>query len=146
MEGPSFTRALLALACMFCIIFPASGAIITAGAGGMYGSIQDAVDHAPAGSTVLVHSGTYLETVRLPLGITLRGTDTGSGLPLIDAQGEGSGIVVEGTGVTIAGFSISNAGANAGIRVTGDQATIRECSVSGSQEGILIEGSQGTQV
>ena len=49
--------------------------IIVAKSGGEYSKIQDAVDAATAGTTILVYPGTYEEQVILPSGVSLVGTD-----------------------------------------------------------------------
>lgn len=40
-----------------------------------YKTVQDAIDNAVAGDTVLIHPGTYRETIAFKTGITLKGID-----------------------------------------------------------------------
>ncbi|MDY6965908.1 MAG: NosD domain-containing protein, partial [Halobacteriota archaeon] len=52
--------------------------------GADFTKIQDAVNAASAGDTIIVYSGTYYENVIVDKQLTLRGVDTGSGMPEIN--------------------------------------------------------------
>jgi len=75
-----------------------------------YQHIQDAVDNAPVGSTVLVKNGIYYENIFINKTITLLGED--KNLTVIDGQDNGDVIYVgfPANGVCISGFTIRNAG------------------------------------
>lgn len=67
--------------------------------------LQQAIDDAPESSVIVVEGGSWLPiTISKPIRIV------GEGWPLIDAQGEGSGIVIASDDVTIEGFDIRNTG------------------------------------
>ena len=53
---------------------------------GDYTSIQDAINASTAGDTILVQSGTYYEHVVANKQLTLRGVDSGAGLPVVDGN------------------------------------------------------------
>jgi hypothetical protein len=72
-------------------------------------SIQAAVDNADNGDTILVKSGSYYEMVNLNKSLTLRGSDAGSGKPIVDARGGDIGIRITADNCTIDGFLIRNA-------------------------------------
>jgi parallel beta-helix repeat protein len=145
MGGPTFVRALLVLACIFCSMVPASGVTITAGPTGSYAGIQEAIDHAQEGDVVLVASGTYAENIRITRGILLQGEDSGA-VPVIRAQGKESGIAVQGDGAMIAGLAITGGGSHPGILITGDRVTVTGCTVTAGSEGILVEGSRTSRI
>ncbi len=75
---------------------------------GMFSSIQDAVDYAWPGDTILVDSGTYTENVVVDKPVILTGKDTGNGPPVIDGTG-GTGIAITANGTTVQGFNTTNA-------------------------------------
>jgi len=90
-----------------------------------YPTIQAAVDAASPGDTIIVRAGTYIENVQLSKSITLKG----EGMPVVDAGGNGSAIMITASGCTIEGFEVTNCGAtwfeDAGIRVQSANNTVR---------------------
>lgn len=75
-----------------------------------FGTIQEAVDAAQPGDTVLVAPGTYTESIRLRSGVALMGS--GAAVTTLDAQGVARTLVdfTDATGVTISGFTFKNVG------------------------------------
>lgn len=72
------------------------------------GSIQEAIDAAPAGSVVEVEPGVYHEalTVDRP-GIVLRGLVRGDARPVLDGRGElGDGVIASGSPFAMSGFEV----------------------------------------
>jgi len=118
--------------------------------GCQYLSIQEGVDHASPGDIVLVRGGIYHENVNVTKSITLRGQIKGGSLPLMDAGGSGSGIVVSADGVTIEDIRVINAGnstGDAGIKVISDNNTITDNEVSkNGWAGIFIDSSRNNTV
>ncbi|MEM7582671.1 MAG: parallel beta-helix domain-containing protein [Acidobacteriota bacterium] len=76
--------------------------------------IQDAIDAAELGDTVVVKPGTYHETLTLDLsGITLAGEVEGGQRPVLDGKNELSdGIIGTGSDLEISGFEIRDFTAN----------------------------------
>lgn len=70
--------------------------------------IQWAVDNATAGDTIIVKSGTYYENVNVIKQLILRGIDTGTGKPVVDASGNGNAITLSADGITVEGFNATN--------------------------------------
>ncbi|MCL9813066.1 right-handed parallel beta-helix repeat-containing protein [Natranaeroarchaeum aerophilus] len=68
-------------------------------------TVQDAIDDAPAGSTVEIPAGTYEETLRIDEPLTLRGEDA-----TIRGDGEGNGIEVRADDVAIDGVHVDGVG------------------------------------
>ena len=81
-------------------------------------TIQEAVDAAREGDTVLVSPGTYEEAVTIDVeDVTLRGTDR-NGVVLDGTGIEASGVTVIASGVTVANLTVRNFNNN-GVLVTG---------------------------
>jgi parallel beta-helix repeat protein len=107
-----------------------------------YPQIQQAINHADAGDVIEVHSGRYLERVFVTKAITLNGTYTGKGLPVVDAGGSGSVITLMANNTTLKGFKLTNSGhcgcGNAGISVKSGNNTIADNIIYGNKYGIYV--------
>lgn len=80
--------SLLFVALLVVLLTPgAFAATLTVGSGQAYATIQDAVNAASPGDTIIVNSGTYPESVNIYKAVDLIGQDTGSGLPVVDGSG-----------------------------------------------------------
>lgn len=116
------------------VVGAASGAAATTwyvdddgGAGINYMKIQNAVNAAIDGDTIIVYSGTYYENVDMDNQLIMRGVDTGEGKPVVDAEWDGSPIIVMVDGCMIDGFNPTGSEDNwedAGIRVESSNNTI----------------------
>jgi parallel beta-helix repeat protein len=88
---------------------------------GNYTKIQDAIDNASNGDTVFVYddSSPYYEHVKIQKSITLLGENRET--TIIDANENGSPIILEANNVTVRGFTIQKSGyscfLNAGIYI-----------------------------
>ncbi len=71
--------AAVALIVCAALAVPASAATLTVGAGGQFKTIQQAVDAANPGDTVLVALGTYAENVVVNKPVTVTGNATVQG-------------------------------------------------------------------
>ena len=105
---------------LIAIIGFANAARITvAPEGADYSKIQGALNNASDGDVIEVQSGRYVEHVYILHSVSLIGVDTGSGRPVIDANGSSSAITLRANGTRIEGFNLTGSGGcgcgNAGI-------------------------------
>lgn len=104
-------------------------------------TLQQRINAAPAGSTLVIENGLYRGRVviRGPLIVVGRGN------PVIDGLGKGSVVTIEGDGVVLRGFIIRNSGRQvteeaAGISITGNRHTIEENVIEDVYFGIHVAG------
>ncbi len=112
-------------------------------AGCNYSTIQAAIDAAKDGEVVEVGSGTYNENVVVNKSITLRGENTGAGVPVVNALGSGSTVVLKADGIVLEDLYITSAGLypSAGIEVVSDDNVIAGCGVWNCKHwGIYLKG------
>jgi parallel beta-helix repeat protein len=105
---------------LFVLCFLAAASATTwsvDGSGGAdFAGIQDAINNASDGDTILVYSGVYYENVVVDKSVTLKG----NGQPVVDAGGRKSAITLTADGITLVGFTATNSGSSwkdAGINV-----------------------------
>jgi parallel beta-helix repeat protein len=124
--------------------------IVVCPSGCNYSIIQKAIDASHAGDTVLVHSGTYYENVYVSRELTLRGVDTGKGMPVINAGGSGSVITLYADNITLEGFNVTKSGTcgcgNAGIRIMSNNSTVFGNTAYGNKYGIYCANHIGNRI
>ncbi len=105
-------------------------------------TIQQRINEAPVGDTIVIDSGTYSENLIANKTITLRGNDSGSGFPLFNGGNNAPAITIESDNVVlqnlnISGNSLTN-GYGAGVKAVGTSAnpietlTIDSCVFAGN--------------
>ncbi|VVB84277.1 Serpin (serine protease inhibitor) [uncultured archaeon] len=116
--------------------------------GANYIRIQDAIDNASAGDTILVHSGTYYENVNVNKQLILRGIDNGGGKPVVNAVGSSSAITLSAGGTILDGFNAIGAGgySNAGITVTSNNNLLSGNNAYNNFIGISLEFSSNNML
>jgi parallel beta-helix repeat protein len=124
---------------VLCFVGTASATTWTVnGSGGAdFTVIQEAINNASVGDTIIVHSGVYYEKVVVNKSVTLKG----NGQPVVDAGGEGDAIRLTADGITLVGFNATNSGSSwsgFGITVTSNNNTITGNNVSSDNTGIRL--------
>jgi parallel beta-helix repeat protein len=103
-------RVLVICATILVLIFVGTASartwIVDDDGGGDFSGIQEAINNASAGDTILVHSGVYYEPVYVNKSVTLKGI----GQPVVDANGSGSAFTLNADGITLEGFNATNSG------------------------------------
>jgi nitrous oxidase accessory protein len=115
-----------------------------------YAKIQWAVDNATEGDTIIVKSGTYYENVWVNKRLILRGLDTDTGKPVVDARGSVTGLTLAAKGITVEGFFVRNSGAGyPGIKIlsSSNSNTLTNNTLSSNNDcGIMLEGSSNNNL
>ncbi len=129
--GVHALRILVGITMLALLLVVNAGAItirVNASGAGDYSRIQDAINNASSGDTILVYSGIYHENVNVNKQLNLRGI----GNPMVDARGSGSAITLAADGITLEGFTATGSGGGnyydareAGIKVTSSNNTLR---------------------
>jgi len=134
-------RILIAMILVLSLVGTASAATWSVdGSGGAdFIGIQDAINDASVGDTILVHSGVYYENVVVDKSVTLKGV----GQPVVDANSSGSAITLTEDRITLVGFNVTNSGrwaqSDAGINVNTSNNNITGNNVySNNLKGILL--------
>ncbi len=126
--------------------YSTSTLIVDKNGGANYTKIQDAINNSKDGDTILVHSGTYYESIGVYKQLILRGVDTGGGKPVVNASTSDSptgaidlnagNSVLEG--FTVTGSTYHEMYYSAGIRVDSRNNQIRNNTVSNNPNGITL--------
>jgi nitrous oxidase accessory protein len=112
--------------------------------GADYTRIQDAINNANTGDTILVYSGTYYENVDVNKELILRGLDNGGGKPLVDGYNTGRNwfaITLTAGRSTLEGFATTNTTGqswpNAGIILNSNDNIIKNSTSYNNVIGIF---------
>jgi parallel beta-helix repeat protein len=105
-----------------------------------YPTIQQAINHASSGDTILVQNGTYYEHVLINKSLSLIGE--GRDLTVVNGSGVGSVISITASDVVVEGFTVMKSGKNAedsGIHVEhSDGVIIGNNNIRDSTNGISL--------
>ncbi len=96
--------------------------------GADYTRIQDAINSANDGDTILVYSGIYYENVNVNKQLTLHGMDTDDGKPVVNAAGISTAIELSAGWSTLEGFNVINT--YNGINVHSNNNVIKNNTIS----------------
>ena len=110
--------------------------------------IQDAVNIALPGDTIIVYNGTYYENVDIDKQLNL----TGIGMPVVNASGEGSPISFYADGCTLEGFKITDSGeeyvyySDAGVRLFSDNNLVKNNNITINLIGVFSLNSKNNTI
>jgi len=114
-----------------------------------YPTIQEAIDHANPGDTIIVLAGTYHENLYVDKSVTLMGENRDT--TIIDGAAGWCAIEVNSSGVTITGFTVVNATIgiylykSSGCIVSNNNVTGPHININ-DEEGIWLYASNGSVV
>ncbi len=112
-----------------------------------YKTIQESIDNAPEGSTILVKSGVYNEILNIKKKITLLGEDRNKTIINPISEKNKYGIRLGSPGVIIKNLSITNGGPGlytTAIKITASNVQIEDCNIYDTPVGIAIFTSGNT--
>jgi nitrous oxidase accessory protein len=120
----------------------AAAETVRVGVPGGFSTISAAIAAADAGDTVLVGPGKYRENLVIDKPIVL----VGQGSPQIIGHGKGDVILIRANDVELSGFSVSGSGnrmmvSDAGIKIMGTRARVRDNTVQDNLFGIYLRGA-----
>lgn len=149
-----FVRLLAAAGLTAAVAAPAWAKTLEVGSGAGFASIAAAVAAARKGDVIEVGSGSYTEAVTLKKSVTIRGVDTGSGLPVIAPKGGAFVLHLTGGGAVLENLVISGdekplpaidikemAAKTAGILIDSNGNSVSGVTVRGLRAGLLIFGN-----
>ena len=125
---------------------PVTWTVATSGSADFH-SIQAAVNSANAGDTIVVKSGTYLETVTIGKSLTLVGN--GPGKTFIEGTSSAGAVTINSGNIGIFNFSISNVPQimSPAVTISGvSGVTVANNTISGSQTGIAFTSASNNIV
>jgi parallel beta-helix repeat protein len=133
----------MCLIIIFLILGSTNASKISVGAENSdYINIQQAINNASPKDIIEVQSGTYHENIIVFQDVSLIGINTGKGLPVIDADGGGSVVMLLADGITLEGFNITNSGhcecGNAGIYVRSNNSNVFNNIIYRNMYGIYV--------
>jgi eukaryotic-like serine/threonine-protein kinase len=114
--------------------------------GAEYTSIQEAINRAFPGDTILVNSGTYRENILLDKKINLIGIDSGGGAPIIDPANKRNAMEILADGCRVEGFTFQNIELLNGILVKSRENTIGRNTVQNTAKGILLQSAMNNTI
>ena len=125
-------------------IAAAVAGLLVAGGGpaaGAEASLQRRIDATAPGATLVVEGGVHQGPIVIRGPMTVEGRHS----PVIDGQGTGSVVTIEGDGVVLRGFSIRNSGRQvteeaAGVTLTGSRHRIERNHIADVYFGVHVAG------
>ncbi len=103
--------------------------------------IQAAINAASAGATILVPSGTYKEAITVNKALTLRGVDTGAGLPVISGTSTSTdAFILSASGCTLEELEITSSRYGIYASSTANH-RIRNCYIHDNTRGFYLSNS-----
>ncbi|HYD30863.1 MAG TPA: right-handed parallel beta-helix repeat-containing protein [Azospirillaceae bacterium] len=119
-----------------------TGRTLTVGSGQTFARLSDAIAASADGDTILVQGGDYVDDfATVNSKITIKGVNGMARLIATQRIGNGKGILVTNTDLTVENIEFSGARVadrnGAGIRYQGGNLTVRNCYFNGNENGVL---------
>ncbi|HWQ96087.1 MAG TPA: NosD domain-containing protein, partial [Candidatus Methylomirabilis sp.] len=116
--------------------------------GADYSRIQNAIDNAQSGDTILVQNGNYFENLSIDKSLIIKGLSVGEEKPLIYEKKRDTTVVILADNVTLDGFRITNSDRirGKGILVLGKNSVIRNNSIWNNIIGIILRNSRNNTI
>jgi nitrous oxidase accessory protein len=116
---------------------------VRVGGPGGYSTISAAIAAARPGDTVLVGPGKYQENLVIDKSVVL----VGQGNPQIIGHDKGDVVLVRADEVELSGFSVSGSGnsmivSDAGIKIMGERAKVRDNTIVDNLFGVYLRGAK----
>ncbi len=108
--------------------------------GGTWSTIQDGVDNAATGFTVVVCAGTYTEEVVVPDADLWLVSEAGSAGTTIDADGSGRAITLSAGSLTLEGFTLTGGDTDDGGGLACDGASLELVDVAAHDNTVSGDG------
>jgi len=116
---------------------------------GNYTMIQNAIDDASDGDTILVYSGNYKENVVINKHLTLKGIKS-ENIPIIDGCNTNDVVTITANNCIFEGFQVINSSEKnwsySGINVMSNNNIIQNNTISYNENGIWIENSDSNTI
>ena len=112
--------------------------------GGIYNSIQEAIDNAPEGTTILVKAGSYNEIIDIKKAICLIGENKEATIINPISERNKYALCLGAPGAMIKNFSVTNGALGlytTGIRVSAQATEIINCDIYNTPVGIAVWSS-----
>ena len=108
-------------------------------------SIQDALQKASPGDTILVKAGTYSENLNISKPLVLKGVE----MPVVDGRGKGWTITLSTDGIVLEGFVATNSGKFSeaeGIKIISNNNIIRNNTIKNCSLGMTLLNSTNNTI
>jgi parallel beta-helix repeat protein len=105
-----------------------------------WNTIQEGINDAEDGDTIIVHGGIYYENIIVDKSITLKGIN----YPVLDAGQSWSAIRITADNCKVSGFKVTKS--TFGIEVISDNNIIEDNTISQNTDGILLDHSSNNVI
>lgn len=106
-------------------------------------TIQEAIDNATSGDTIIVSNGRYKENILVDKSLTIQGSHKST--TLIDAMQNSETVHIDADNVYFTGFTVYNA-SDEGFHIDGNNVTVEDCNIRKNDQGIFLRYSNYSNI